>query len=308
MSETQKGREVENHKRIFYANITYGCNSSCIFCYSHNTKHSKYTYSEVSKDALVEYWNKIEVSHKDRIIINGGEPLLHTEFNDIIEATCEYGCEVLIYTNGRLLKKLDMSMLTSNFRFVIPIHGHEALHDSITRVPGSYQEMMAGIVNLSKSNALVDVKVIINNQMVENQSDYQKTVDSLQSLPELNAVHITKMADTIVSKRNNCPSVTSEMSSRVTSNLFDLFKEKCVVKLFDTCIKEIAMNTTIKVSGLAPKIQVFFKDAQHEFNVGLDKPYLSCMDECRYKDICQSAVGEYTVLELIDGNFVIGLE
>lgn len=308
MSETQRGREIENHKRIFYTNITYGCNSSCIFCYSHNTKHSKYTYNEVSKDALIEYWDKMGINHKDRIIINGGEPLLHTEFNDIIEATREYGCEVLIYTNGRLLKELDVSKLTSNYRFVIPIHGHEALHDFITRVPGSYQEMMAGITHLSKSNALVDIKVIINNRMVENQSDYQKTVNSLQSLPELNAVHITKMADTIVSQRNNCPSVTSEMSSQVTSNLFDIFKEKCIVKLFDTCVKEIAMNQIIKVTGIVPKIQVYFKDAQHEFDVELEKPFLSCMNKCRYKDICQSAVGEYTVLELKDGSFAIGLE
>ena len=168
--------------------------------------------------------------------------------------------------------------------------------------------MMAGISHLSKSNALVDIKVIINNRIMEKQEDYQKTVDSVQSLPELNAVHITKMADTIVSQRNYCPSVTSEMSSQVTNNLFNLFKEKCIVKLFDTCIREIAMNTTIEVAGFASEIQVYFKDAQHEFDVELEKPYLSCMDECRYKDICQSAVGEYTVLEFKNGSFAVGLE
>ena len=116
------------------------------------------------------------------------------------------------------------------------------------------------------------------------------------------------MADTILSQRNQCPSVTPEMSSRCTKGLFDYFKNKCVVKLFDTCIREIVSDNSIVVNELGQEIKVFFKDAQHEFALNLEKPYLRCMDTCKYKDICQSAVGEYTVLEVNDNSFSIGLE
>lgn len=71
MSETQNKKGIDNNIRIFYSNITYGCNSSCIFCYSHNTKHTQDTYNEISKDVLVEYWDRMRVRQKDRIIING---------------------------------------------------------------------------------------------------------------------------------------------------------------------------------------------------------------------------------------------
>ena len=54
MSKTQRDEGLEKIKRIFYTNITYGCNSNCVFCYSHNTKHIKDTYNEVSKESLVE--------------------------------------------------------------------------------------------------------------------------------------------------------------------------------------------------------------------------------------------------------------
>ena len=307
MSKTQRKNVVERQKRIFYTNITYGCNSNCVFCYSHNTKHTQKTYKEISKEILVEYWNRMGVGKNDRIIINGGEPLLHTKFEEILNATHRYGCEVLVYTNGRLLNKLNPSLLVSNYRFVVPIHGYEKLHDSITRVNGSYHEMIEGIKNISESKALVDLKIIINYQMAVNMDDYSKTVDALLQLPALNAIHITKMADTIISQRNKCLSVTPKMSACCTKNIYELFKDKYTVKLFDTCIREIVTDSA-KVCQSKHLLKVFFKDVQYEFDVKLKKPYLNCMDTCLYKDICQSAVGEYTVLEAHNGNFFVGLE
>lgn len=307
MSKTQRKNVVEKQKRIFYTNITYGCNSSCTFCYSHNTKHINNTYNEIPKEVLVEYWNRMAVSKNDRIIINGGEPLLHSEFVEILNATRSYGCEVLIYTNGRLLNRLNPTLLNSAYRFVVPMHGYEKLHDSITRVPNSYREMIEGIKSISRSKALVDLKIIINYQMAVNQEDYLMTVDALLQLPALNAIHITKMADTIISQRNNCPSVTSEMSACCTKNIYELFKDRCTVKLFDTCIREVVFDS-LEVYKTEHLLKVFFKDVQHEFDVELKKPYLNCMDACLYKEICQSAVGEYTVLEVKNGNFFVGLE
>ena len=60
MSKTQRDEGLEKIKRIFYTNITYGCNSNCVFCYSHNTKHIKDTYNEVSRklDFLVCKYEK----------------------------------------------------------------------------------------------------------------------------------------------------------------------------------------------------------------------------------------------------------
>jgi len=78
--------------------------------------------------------------------------------------------------------------------------------------------------------------------------------------------------------------------------------------MFDTCIREVVLDNCVRADEYGQEIQVLFKDAQHEFDVELEKPYLSCMDECEYKEICQSAVGEYTVLEINNGIFCVGLE
>ena len=90
-------------KNIFYFNITYGCNSNCIFCYSHNTCHNNTSHNEMTADVFKKYIEERNVSEHDRIIINGGEPLLHTQIEEILHLLNSYNCEVLIYTNGRLL-------------------------------------------------------------------------------------------------------------------------------------------------------------------------------------------------------------
>lgn len=308
MPKNYKDETTRKVKRIFYTNITYGCNSICLFCYSHNTKHSKVSHNEISKKQLVDYWNNMKVCSDDRVIINGGEPFIHSEIEDILLLLKRYNCEVLVYTNGRLLQKFDFSKLNKNFRFIIPIHGFEFLHDSITRVVGSYQEMIKGIHHLSMSECLFDIKIIINYEMVTDTEFFIRTKEAIREIPKFNSLHITKMADTIISQRNKCVSITSEMSSQCTKDLYESFKDKYTIKLFDTCIKDIMVSENLVVNRLNNKILVFFKDAQNEFCVTLEKPYLSCMNTCDYKDICQSAVGEYTVLE-INGNIAtIGLE
>lgn len=84
MPKNYKDETTRKVKRIFYTNITYGCNSICLFCYSHNTKHSKVSHNEISKKQLVDYWNNMKVCSDDRVIINGGEPFIHSEIEDIL--------------------------------------------------------------------------------------------------------------------------------------------------------------------------------------------------------------------------------
>ncbi len=181
-------------KRIFYFNITYGCNSNCVFCYSH--------YNEISFGDFFDYLEQQQLAPDDRVIINGGEPFLHTEIDLILSELAGYDCEVLVYTNGRLLARHDLSALSKKYRFVVPIHGYETIHDFITGVNGSYQETLNGLRSLIETTkCLVDIKIIINNTMLSEDYTGKILIGSLSKVRFNHAVHITKMADTIVSKK-----------------------------------------------------------------------------------------------------------
>ena len=290
---------------IHYFNITYTCNSNCIFCYSHNTIHSGKVHKELSYTDFCEYLKRKKVGSSDRVIINGGEPFLHTQIIDILTFLVDIKCEVLIYTNGRLLTKYDFSFLNGNFRFVIPFHGHKELHDKITKVAGSYDEMRKGVEYLRNFECKVDMKIIINHEMVTNTCVFEKSIKALATFHYNNALHITKMADTKVSIRNKCESISNEEAAICTAKTYHFFKDKVkCIKIFDTCISDmIIINYHDEISPFS----VWFKDNKKESSVELKRPNNSCQNSCKYSQECASAVGEYTVLEYCM-NFYKGLE
>lgn len=295
-------------KRIFYCNITYGCNSNCVFCYSHNTWHNNRPHNEISLDEYFDYLVRHKVVNGDRVVVNGGEPLLHSEVQNLLDRLVEIECEVIVYTNGRLLSKLKMNNIAENFRFIIPIHGYEELHDKITGIKGSYAETIEGLNFITNSNCKVDIKIIMNHEMILSDEVFEKTLQALDNIPFNHAVHITKMADTIISKKNRCVSVDNEYASKYTKELYDYYYGKCKIKLFDTCIKKIDNSELLDVIPMDEEIKVFFKDLNQESEILLEKPYMSCMNTCEKQVHCHSAVGEYTVLEFYKNVVCVGLE
>jgi len=296
--------------RIFYFNITYGCNSNCIFCYSHNTKHNKKTFNEISPEAFFQYLDENNLKPADRVIINGGEPFLHSQIDLILKSLQSYGCEVLIYTNGRLIKDFPLDYISEKYRFVIPIHGYEEIHDKITGVPGSYAETLQSLDYLTeKAMCRVDIKIIINNYMMEQDPDKIKLKDALENIHFNNAVHITKMADTIVSKRNGCRSVTNETAAEYTRWLFDYYKHKNVgIKLFDTCVKNIDWENYGEVKPYPDCLAVYFKDKNQFRKMNLERSLPECMTQCTCTEKCVSAVDEYKAIEFVNGIIIENLE
>lgn len=296
--------------RIFYFNITYGCNSNCIFCYSHNTRHGSATYNEIDSKKFFDYLEQNALSFKDRVIINGGEPFLHSEIDEVLLGLMKYNCEVLIYTNGRSIIGHDLSALTNKFRFIMPIHGYEILHDRITGITGSYQETMAGIDSLmKKTKCLVDIKIIINKYMILEDYDGKQLIESLKYVKFNNAVHITKMADTIVSQRNHCESVTNQEASYYTNLLYVYYKKSNrKIKLFDTCIRQCGIENYEFVEKYVEPIVVYFKDKNQFREMELKRSPLNCRKNCNLSDRCMTAVDEYKVLEYYNGIIYENLE
>jgi MoaA/NifB/PqqE/SkfB family radical SAM enzyme len=249
-----------------------------------------------------------KVSNGDRVIINGGEPLLHNEIQYFLERLVELDCEVLVYSNGRLLSNLRLEGMTEKVRFIVPIHGYKELHDKITGIKGSYVETIEGLAHITNSSCKVDIKLIMNYEMIIDDQTFEKTLQILNSIPFNHAVHITKMADTITSKKNRCVSVDNASSSKYTRKIYDYYYGKYKIKLFDTCIEQISDSKLLNVIPMSDEIKVYFKDLNQESEVFLEKPKMSCMETCEKHVHCHSAVGEYTVLEFNEGVVYVGLE
>ena len=298
-------------KRLFYFNITYGCNSNCVFCYSHNTWHNSMPHNEIDVESFFAYLDEMKLNEDDRVIVNGGEPLLHTQIESILFGLRKYQCEVLVYTNGRLLTQGDYSLLNERYRFVIPIHGTEIVHDKITGISGSYKETITGLRHFANTTTCaVDIKLILNKQLMVADPDGARIKDAFdKDIVFNNAVHLTKMADTIVSMRNGCSSVTSEDAASFMKIYFDYFvKRNVTIKLFDTCVKDITCLEKAEIHSFDEDIVVYFKDHSQFRVMDLSRKLPACYANCKCKNKCVSAVDEYKALVFSNGEFYEELE
>ena len=299
------------NKRVFYFNITYSCNNICVFCYSHNTKLGIKPHNEISISAFREYLERNLVNSGDRVILNGGEPLLHSHINEMFGILQSIGCEVVVFTNGRLLNCINYGILNEKFRFVVPIHGFESLHDEITRVKGSYTETVMAMKCLTESSngSLVDLKIILNSGMIENDKSFEKCLQTFSEIPFNNAVHITKMADTLISRKNGCISLSNQIVSDYTRIVLEYFLEyNRPVKVYDTCMKAVNWLEQSKVKKYCHSIEMKGKDFSKEEDIKLYSGSHDCYEECSNREFCLSSVTEYKVMEFFDGRIYENME
>ncbi len=100
--------------------------------------------------------NRPDDWEKEPFCLTGGEPTTHPHFLDFVgEIRNQYPHnELILATNGRMFAypKFARDFLSYNpFRVEIAIHGSNAQkHDMITRVPGSFEQAIAGAKNILK--------------------------------------------------------------------------------------------------------------------------------------------------------------
>ncbi|SHE91613.1 radical SAM protein [Schwartzia succinivorans] len=291
-------------KNIFYFNITYGCNSNCVFCYSHNTKHDGISHHDLSVETMMSYLKKNNIKEYDRIIINGGEPLLHPDIIRMIQNLKDFNCEILIYTNGRLLEKLPLNIFNDNFRIIIPWHGAEKAHDMVTGINGSYHETMRGINHMLNGCAHIELKIIVNRNMVSKR-DIESSIVALDHIPikSFHSVHLTKVDDTIISKLNKYPHISHADAAMPTLNFFNYCASRVnSIKIFDTCVASMPLPTN-ELPALKEEYAVIFKDWDHNWQIPLKEKHPHCLMNCSHKSYCISAVNHYTALEYKSGNW-----
>ena len=100
--------------------------------------------------------------------------------------------------------------------------------------------------------------------------------------------------------------MSNSLSAKYTKKLYDYFKRKYKIKIFDTCVKDLSDINPSEIVQLKNEVNVFFKDFGNESEVQLEKPYMKCMKTCKKQIYCHSAVGEYTVLGL--NNDIVSVE
>lgn len=140
----------------------YTCNSNCIFCAVKEQKN-------ISDLTTVEVFKNIDLLKQNgakEICILGGEPAIRPDIFEIIShCKTKKFKDICLFSNGKKLKEkifveqLKSVGLTNVF---ISLYGHNPIiHESCTRVQGSFSETLSGIVNCQRQGLNVTVNNVL---------------------------------------------------------------------------------------------------------------------------------------------------
>lgn len=170
----------QNKLNFVWLEITQNCNLRCIHCYEGETHQS-------NKNVLsINDWKRIikelsEINCKNIQFI-GGEPSCYFGIIELIDYASQFRFNSIGYfTNATLLTNDLLCCLIRNKVVVnISLYGHTAeLHDSITKVKGSFEKTVANIKKLMANNIVVKVAVTL---MHENEMFFEAIIDFVKSI------------------------------------------------------------------------------------------------------------------------------
>jgi len=142
--------------RYLLLNITNTCNLKCKHCYLRDPEKL-----EIEFDLFENAVSQFEEMGGLKLMISGGEPLIHSRFWELMEILPSYELRVVILSNGTLIDKITAKKLSHYVHEVqISIDGISS-HDML-RGKGSYARSMKGISNLNESGIPVSIATMVH--------------------------------------------------------------------------------------------------------------------------------------------------
>lgn len=124
--------------RYLELQITNDCNLRCRHCYIGDGQRH-----ELSLDQVNSVLKEFEDMQGLRVMITGGEPLLHSRFNEINEILPEFALRKVLFTNGTMLRDEVIKRLNVD-EVQVSIDGLEASHDAV-RGKGMFSRAMDAV-------------------------------------------------------------------------------------------------------------------------------------------------------------------
>jgi mycofactocin biosynthetic radical S-adenosylmethionine protein MftC len=147
----------DNHLFSVLVELTYRCNLDCFFCYNDLGLRGE----PLSRDQYFRFFQDLREMEVLNLTLTGGEPLAHPDFLALGGRARELGFVVRVKSNGHALRgELARRVRDEVDPFLIEVSLHgatAATHDRQTRVPGSFDRLLANLRELSALGLRVKV-------------------------------------------------------------------------------------------------------------------------------------------------------
>jgi len=149
-------RTVRNRRPLsVHFDLTYRCNERCVHCYLDHDDHGEMTTAE-----CVDALEQLAKAGAFFLTFSGGEIFLRQDLKELLTAARRLRFDLSLKTNALLVTpgRAEMLKRYGVRRVQISIYSAEAaIHDAITKVPGSLQRSLAAIPLLQEQGILVKI-------------------------------------------------------------------------------------------------------------------------------------------------------
>jgi len=173
---------AQAHHFLYALNIelTYRCNERCQHCYCPAGEKGREMNAKIFKKLIDEFENLGGF----RLSLTGGEMLLRDDIEDILKVLIGRNIVVDIISNLTLLddKKLDLISKIKPLRVGVTLHSAiPEIHDSITRIKGSFNRTVSSIKKLRKKGIPVLIKTVLFSKTINSYKGVKKLAAELDS-------------------------------------------------------------------------------------------------------------------------------
>ncbi len=176
-SETPSQRKISLNPspipslRYLELQVTNRCNLRCRHCYIAEASHQ-----DLSKKQIQRVFEEFEEIQGLRLLLSGGEPLLHSHFWEINDLLQKYDFRTILLSNGTLVTQ-EVAKRLCVHEVQISLDGMEEGHESL-RGRATFEKTLMAIDHLQKANIRVSVATMIHRK---NLSEFDQIASLLQS-------------------------------------------------------------------------------------------------------------------------------
>jgi MoaA/NifB/PqqE/SkfB family radical SAM enzyme len=138
---------------ILLLNVHENCNCRCVMC----DIWKRPSGAEFSLDMLARLRDSLRSLRVRQVVLTGGEPLLHTQFEKLCEILKEQDLRITLLTTGLLLQKRAESVAAWVDEIIISLDGPEAVHDKIRRVKRNFELIQTAILAIRQHRTMIPV-------------------------------------------------------------------------------------------------------------------------------------------------------
>jgi radical SAM protein with 4Fe4S-binding SPASM domain len=177
LSETPVKRDGIPHPspipslRYLEFQMTDRCNLRCRHCYIGEGLHQ-----DLPLEKILKVLREFEEIQGLRLLLSGGEPLLHPHFWEINEILREYLFRSVLLSNGILINKAAAKKLRVH-EVQVSLDGMKEGHESI-RGEGTFEKTLQAIENLQEADIRVSIATMIHRK---NLGEFERLASLIQS-------------------------------------------------------------------------------------------------------------------------------